>query len=98
MKIGIHKDSYDPLASYLKKYEELLICNNIDYIWLDIDDMNFWESLKTVDHFIYRWRHYDDDRMIAQTILPIIENELKIKLIYLWMIRFSLIHFLIVIF
>lgn len=79
MKVGIHKDLYDPQSHFLKKYEEILNQNNIEFIRMDINDNGFWDQVRTLDLFIYRWIHYDHDRMLAQTILPVIENDLKIK-------------------
>ena len=80
MKVGIHKDYYNQEAAFLKKYEEILEYNGIECIQLDINDLDFWEQVKTIDLFIYRWRHFDNDRMIANTILPILEKDMKINI------------------
>jgi len=79
MKVGIHKHIYGRNIDFLKKYEEILILNKIDCVWLDINDPNFWDQVRTVDLFIYRWTHYDNDRMLAHTILPVVEKDLKIN-------------------
>lgn len=79
MKVGIHKENFDKKALFLTKYAEILRYNNIDFIWLDINDPDFWDKIKTLDLFIFRWRHYDNDRNIAKTILPVIEYQLNVK-------------------
>lgn len=79
MKVGIHKDIYSEDNFFVRKYEEILKFNNIECVWMDINDSSFWNEIKTLDLFIYRWRHYDQDRNIARTILPIIEKDIKIK-------------------
>jgi glutathione synthase/RimK-type ligase-like ATP-grasp enzyme len=53
--------------------------NNIDFIELHIDDHDFWENVKRVDLFLFRYAHVDDHHQLVSTILPVIENYLKIK-------------------
>ncbi|HQO10484.1 MAG TPA: glycosyltransferase [Clostridiales bacterium] len=79
MKVGIHKDYYNPDNSFIKKYERILHYNKIEYEWMDINKENFWEKVKSLDLFIFRWRHFDSDKILANTILPIIEKQLKVK-------------------
>lgn len=78
MKVGIHIHFRKKLGPFSKKYIEILEYNNIDYIILDINDLDFWEKVKSCTHFIYHWGGFPDQYQIAHCILPIIENELKI--------------------
>ncbi len=79
MKVGIHLERYKKVSDFIKKYELILKHNNIDCEYLHITDEDFFEKVKKLDAFIYRWYHYDYDRQLANTILPIIRNFLKIK-------------------
>jgi len=77
MKICLYKDPYF-VDEFVERFEEIFILNNISYIVTDIDQTDFWDSVKACDVFIFRWRndlgnHHD----IAKTILPIIEFKLK---------------------
>ncbi|MHA1381324.1 MAG: ATP-grasp domain-containing protein [Candidatus Helarchaeota archaeon] len=79
MLVGIHKDQYGKFCSFLQKYEEILDLNKIDHIRLDASDINFWDKVKKLDLFIFRWIHIDDHHQLAKTIIPIIEKELKVN-------------------
>ena len=79
MLVGIHKEPYGEFCRFLERYEEILDFNGIDYIRLEASQSDFWERIKTLDLFIFRWRHYDTDRQLAHTILPVIEEEMGIK-------------------
>ena len=79
MLVGIHKDQYGKFCPFLKKYEEILGYNNIGHIRLDASDDDFWEKVKKLDLFIFRWTQTDWLKQLAHTILPIIENEMNIK-------------------
>ena len=84
MLVGIHKDPYGKFCKFLQKYEEILDYNGIDHIRLDASQSDFWEIVKMLDLFIFRWGHYDTDRQMAQTIIPIVEKELGIKCFPNW--------------
>lgn len=79
MKVGIHIDRYKKFNSFIKKYEDILEFNNVEVKRLFINDPDFWQTVKTLDAFIFRWGHYDWDRQLSKTILPIIEYHLNIK-------------------
>ena len=80
MMVGIHEAEYGRYGfERFQTYRQILEYNQIPYIDLHIDQPDFWERVKECDVFIYRWSQIDRHRQIAQTILPIIENELKIK-------------------
>lgn len=78
MKVGIHLDRYKEISGFVKKYETILQYNNIETQFLHIDDPGFFEKVKELDAFIYRWFHYDFDRQLAPSILPLIRDFLKI--------------------
>ena len=79
MLIGIHRDSDSELGRYAKIFETILVYNGIDVVKLDINDVDFWEKVRQLDLFIYRWNCSDDHHQIALSIIPIIEKEIGIK-------------------
>lgn len=80
MLVGIYKLNRPP---FLKKandiYKKILDHNKIPYIELSLDEPDFWDKVKEIDCFIFRWAQPDDHHQIAETILPIIENSYGIK-------------------
>lgn len=79
MLVGIYNFKYpDYQIRRNEIYKRILSYNEIEFIELDIDDIDFWNKIKTVDLFLFRWAHIDDHHELANTILPIIENGLKI--------------------
>ena len=74
MLVGIHKDQYGKFCSFLKKYEKILNFNGIDHFRMDSSYSDFWKRVKELDLFIYRYGHYDYDKQIAESILPVIES------------------------
>ena len=78
MKVGIHLDRYKEKSGFIKKYETILQYNNIETQFLHIDDPAFFEKVQEMDAFIFRWFHYDYDRQLAPSILPLIRDFLKI--------------------
>jgi glutathione synthase/RimK-type ligase-like ATP-grasp enzyme len=79
MLVGIHNDSYGRFNDYLRKYEMVLDYNGIGHIRLDASNPDFWEQVAGLDLFIFRWRHIDDHRQLALTLIPIIEHEMGIN-------------------
>lgn len=79
MRIGILKDRNGTLSDFHKRFIAIAEFNHIEISILDHEDSSFWDHLKKVDLFIYRWVQFDDHHQIAETILPIIENVLKIQ-------------------
>jgi hypothetical protein len=41
--------------------------------------LDFWEKVRELDLFIYRWSQIDDHHQIARSIIPIVEKEIGIK-------------------
>lgn len=79
MKVGIHIHYKGKIGPFSEKYIKILEHNRIPFEILDINQIDFWERLKSCTHFIFHWGGYSDHYQIAHTILPIIENDLDIK-------------------
>jgi glutathione synthase/RimK-type ligase-like ATP-grasp enzyme len=79
MLVGIQIDQYRKFSPFLQKYEDILDYNNIAHVRLDISESDFWEKIRDLTLFVFRWTHSDWSKQLAHTILPIIENEMKIK-------------------
>jgi glutathione synthase/RimK-type ligase-like ATP-grasp enzyme len=79
MKIGIHYDHGKEMYPFCQIYEKILEFNKIDFVRLHIDETGFWEKAAVCDVIIFRWGHNHSISQLAKTILPIIENEMKVK-------------------
>jgi glutathione synthase/RimK-type ligase-like ATP-grasp enzyme len=79
MVVGIHKASHNKVDPELEVYRNILRFNNIESIELNSSSPDFWDSLKKIDVFIYKWGHDHNARQIAMSILPVIENFTKVK-------------------
>lgn len=79
MIVGIHTDLDGKFCNWIRRFEIVLNENNINTIRLDINQEDFWEQVKNLDYFIFRFQNIDSHHQVARTILPIIENQLKIK-------------------
>jgi len=85
MKVGIYNQHLGGLhRSYLYRYEQILQFNGIECIRLDVNSQDFWEIVSKLDLFIYQWEHYDKPKQLALTIIPIIEQEMKIPCFPNW--------------
>lgn len=71
----------DPLSNV---YREILKVNGIQYINLDVSNPSFWEDIRKVDYFIYRWAHTDYHHQLARTVIPIVEQFYKIPAFPNW--------------
>jgi len=60
-------------------YFRLLEHNGIPFQRLLLADPLFWDKVRELNVFIYKWGHQDRHRQVAETILPLIENQLRIK-------------------
>lgn len=78
MIVGIHKNPHKGITKLLARYEKVLTHNGIKYLWLDINDPNFWEKVNEVDLFIFNYTGTERQHQMAKTMLPIIEEDLKI--------------------
>ena len=82
MKVGIHLQGTSESiqnSPFERKFIDILKFNNIDYIILNINDIDFWRKVKEVDFFIFRFGLISSELQLANSILPIIENQLKIE-------------------
>jgi glutathione synthase/RimK-type ligase-like ATP-grasp enzyme len=80
MLVGLHTNlNRGQLGLDSKRFQDILNYNKIDNLILYAGDQTFWDRIVECDFFIFQWTQRDYYRQIAQTILPIIENQLKIK-------------------
>ena len=80
MLVGLYNSEFP--KNQIKRiliYKRILEHNNIGFIEMHIDDKDFWDKVKTLDLFLFRWTHIDNDHQLVHTILPAIENYLSIK-------------------
>ncbi|MCF8367435.1 MAG: hypothetical protein K9G76_00235 [Bacteroidales bacterium] len=78
MKVGILKPFRGTTRPMLDVYRQILDYNNIEHIELDINDLQFWDKVKSIDLFLAKISQIDDDLKLAAQIIPIINNTLKI--------------------
>ena len=55
MLIGIHKGRYGKLNDNMLAYKQVLDYNQIPFIWLDINEVDFWNKVKELDLFTFEW-------------------------------------------
>lgn len=80
MLVGLHPNlKHGRLGMDSKKFQDILDFNKIDNRILYSGNENFWDEVSKCDFFIFQWTQRDYFRQIARSILPIIENQLKIK-------------------
>ncbi|MCF8265961.1 MAG: hypothetical protein K9I71_03365 [Ignavibacteriales bacterium] len=79
MRIAIHLSPSRTASQEFLTYERILQYNQIESVRVHIDDIDFWDKIKECDAFVFNWHHFDDQKQIATTILPVIENEYQIK-------------------
>jgi len=78
MLIGIHAGKLGRFPKTFQVYEKILKYNNIDYIRLDINEPDFWEKVKGLDLFIFNFENTTDQKELAKTIIPVIQNQLNV--------------------
>ena len=80
MFVGIHRDFGHNDNTFAEVYSQILKNNNIPFRFLDVNDQGkFWENLKDVTHFIFRWGQYDDEKNLSGSIMPVLFNNNGIK-------------------
>jgi hypothetical protein len=79
MKVGVLNGKYGRMSRFTQRFVAILEYNGIRPVVLDINERDFWEKVRCVTHFLYRWKHNDYDRQVAQTVLPVLEGEYGIK-------------------
>ena len=60
-------------------YRAILEHNGIEYVAVDINKPNIWETCRKSDAFIYPWNHENNEEQISLSIIPIIEKHLSVK-------------------
>lgn len=79
MLVGIHSFKSNESKQRLIIYEKILEFNKINYIHLNINDFDFWQNVKKLDLFIYIMQDPTDYKELLKSILPVIQNYLKVK-------------------
>ncbi len=79
MLVGIHKGKWGRFPKSLQVYEKILEYNKIDHIRLDINESDFWDKVKKLDLFVFHFDNITDLKEIANVIIPIIQDQLKIR-------------------
>lgn len=82
--VGIHRAIHDKVDPELEVYRKILAHNRIPYVELDSSEPLFWEKVKGITHFIYKWSHNHSDHQIANAIIPIIQYHMGIKCFPSW--------------
>ena len=80
MLVGLYKSDF-PQYQIIRHdiYKTILKYNRINFLELNVSQKDFWDKVKSIDLFLFRWAHTDNDHQFVHTILPIIENYLLIK-------------------
>ena len=81
LKVGVYLDKSCINDDFNNNYEIILKKYGYGCVRMNIDDNDFWEKIKELDLFIYRYSIFDESKQIANTILPIIEKNYKIRVI-----------------
>lgn len=76
--VGIHAESYRKSSPYQDRYTEILKHNGIPLVIMDANKPDFWGTVGELSHFIYRWEHYEEEKQLAEKILPVIEHQYHI--------------------
>lgn len=79
MLVGINKKPFKGYNSFLCRFETILDYNKIEHLRLETSDPDFWDQVPKLDLFIYWWGHAYNERQLALTILPVIEEELGVS-------------------
>ena len=78
MIVGIHTDLNNNFCKWIKRFELILHENSIQTVRLDVNQPDFWDKIKELDYFIFRFQNLDSHHQVARSILPVIEDQLKI--------------------
>jgi glutathione synthase/RimK-type ligase-like ATP-grasp enzyme len=76
--VGIHPDHGQALTSFSKRYVDILEHNGIGVRVLSLDTPEFWEVIRGLDAYIYRFVHSPFEKQRASAILPVLERELAL--------------------
>lgn len=80
MLVGIHPDmKHGGLGHDSQALLDILKYNDIKTALIYAGSSSFWDEVAKCDLFIFQWTHHDYYRQIARSILPVIENHLRIR-------------------
>lgn len=80
MLVGIYqtRDSNGKYLAVNTAYEKICAQNGIPSVPLEVSQPDFWEKVRDLDLFIFRWRQCDSHRQLAHDILPVVEDRLGV--------------------
>jgi glutathione synthase/RimK-type ligase-like ATP-grasp enzyme len=84
MLVGIHKDENGRIDPYLRIYEAVLDYNGIRHVRIEASQPDFWEVVSSFDLIVFHWVYVDRDQQMAETLIPVIENEMGVKCFPNW--------------
>ncbi len=77
MLVGIHDlGRYD---AFNGPYRAILAHNGIQHVGVNINDPRFWDQVRAVDLFVFRFNLFNDLHQIAATVIPIIDREFGVR-------------------
>lgn len=81
MKVGIleFRDTNGQYLKSLRACEMILEHNGIPFERLSASDPRLLERVRGLSLLLVRWGHYDHDRQIARSLIPVIEVQLGVK-------------------
>jgi hypothetical protein len=78
MLVGIHVHRRGEIGPFSQRYIKILEYNGIPWVKMDVNELSFFDKVNSCSHFIYHWGGSPDQQQMARTIMPILENSLKI--------------------
>lgn len=78
MKVGILRIPNVKHRLMFDVYKQILDYNKIEFCFVDINDFDFWEKIKELDLIIVRVSQNHDELRLAEHIVPVISNYMKI--------------------
>lgn len=80
MLVGFNKPVSPSNESFDNVYTKILEANDIKYKFIDLNDhVSFWKSVGDLTHFIYRFGQTDHEKIFANSFMPVIQFNEKIK-------------------
>lgn len=78
MIVGVSKIDWTGTSPFVERFMMLLEKNGVEVIRLDPSTPDFLERVAGVDLFIYWPHHNTNDKTIVDSLLPVIEQDLKV--------------------
>ena len=79
MRIGLLLNSNNRICSYSEKYKEILIRNNVPFIFIDPNSDSLFNEIKECSHLLFRHSQGDTDILIYDAIFNIAQNIYHLK-------------------